>query len=281
VGAEAAELLRGAAVPEDFFVARGPLARLAKVTAIPELASAEALLEKWTGREMLRAWAALGDSPRELFPNTRQARILYRAGFNMLLQRVERIVPAIDRLCKALDADLNAPKGTVFAEAFFAKNGAGAWPHFDSNITLNCQIAGTKRWWLAKNPALRLPPTGMSLRLPAPAEIAPLLRMQLPKRMPEDSFEMVAVPGDVVFIPPGTLHATRVEGGEDESLAILFTMDPTTLSDRAYAIARRRLRKISGLRHAHAHSRDARDGAKAASVLRKLASDLEARAVAL
>jgi hypothetical protein len=249
---------------------------LAKLRTIGALASATTLMSAWDGRSgSVRAWAPLETRAAELFPSQSQVRPLYDAGFNIVLFQVETFVPELKSVCRNLERDLGLPTGKVVVEAFCARGGAGARPHFDGTTTLNCQLEGTKVWHLAKNPAVRHPPAGMFLGAAVPRRLAPVLHAPVPDRMPDDAIEVTVRPGSVVYLPQGTLHETRTESA---SFAILFSITRGTIGDDIARRVRRRLRRIEALRAPPLEHRAVRDVAarQAASELRRLADELEA-----
>jgi hypothetical protein len=249
---------------------------LARLRTIPALASATTLMSAWDGKSgVVRAWAPLETRAAELFPSQAQVRPLYDAGFNIVLFSVERFVPELQPVCRNLERDLGLATGKIVVEAFCARGGAGARPHFDGTTTLNCQLEGSKVWRLARNPAVRYPPAGMFLGAAVPRRLGPVLRAPVPDRMPDDAREVTVHPGSVVYLPQGTLHETRTESA---SFAILFSITRGTIGDDIARRVRRRLRRIESLRAPPLEHRAVRDAAvhQAASELRRLADELEA-----
>jgi hypothetical protein len=278
-----ADALYGAAPLEHALVHHGALERLSAITDIAVLRDATAVLDAWDGEpKTARAWSPAGSAnPFEFMPTRGQLRTLYDAGFTVVLEDVERFVPALRPLCHALERDLGVAPGKVNAEVFCGRAGGHGRPHFDPSFTFNAQIAGDKAWRIAPNPALRFPPTGMFLgRLPE-AELAALLERPMPATI-DDTEAFVATPGTVVFLPPGVLHETRMQ---TDSFAVAFAIEFTdTVARRVAERVRRQLDRVPELRAARlgAQGRAAADQAAAvASALRGIADALEHDAAAV
>ncbi|GAC1576325.1 MAG: hypothetical protein NVS3B20_07910 [Polyangiales bacterium] len=231
---------------EDAIVVHGDPKRFAAFTDLPELRSPTSLMDAWDGTldRTVRAWSPPGPKPFEMHPSREQVRTLYESGFTILLGKAERFVPALRPLCRKLEQDLGVASGKVFVEAFCAMQGGRARPHFDAEFTINCQIHGTKTWWVAPNHAVRFPPVGMFLGRPPPADLENLLTQPIPKSL-EGSDSFVGEPGSVVFLPPGVLHETRMDS---PSLALLFTREPDTVADLVAMRLRKQLLTLQALR---------------------------------
>lgn len=260
------------------FVVHGPLLRLGALLDIPALTSPPALFRAWDGfHGRVRAWP--GPAHRglklELTPKRDQVEALYASGFSIYVMNLHEVVPEIAPLCRRLERDLGLPVGCVVAEAFCSTNGSGAVPHFDDTDTLNVQLVGEKNWLIAANPSVINPPRGLVLGNEPHRELRDALKAPLPLKMPADARMVSARPGTVVFIPSGTLHATRVVG---DSFSLLFTIAHSTFAHRAGVRIRSRLRSITRLRASHLERRGAEESdiRIAVTALRRLADDLEA-----
>jgi ribosomal protein L16 Arg81 hydroxylase len=116
----------------------------------------------------------------------------------------------------AIDDDLGLLPGVTRVSAFASRRAAGLRPHYDTNDNFVCQARGAKRWRIARGRHVRFPTVGYTvgcratrgLRAEAPAD-------GLPDALPDhDTIELQ--PGDVMFVPRGTLHET--ETTENESI---------------------------------------------------------------
>jgi ribosomal protein L16 Arg81 hydroxylase len=78
--------------------------------------------------------------------------------------------------------------------------------HFDLDYNFNLQIAGRKQWKMAPND-LVINPISSHHATVGGAFICET-GCRLPSEMPEDAQTFVAQPGNVVYVPRGTWHAT-------------------------------------------------------------------------
>jgi hypothetical protein len=260
------------ATPEDAMVFHGDEGRFAALREIPALASATSLLHAWDGHGEVRAWPPPRYHAGEILPTPSQIRALYNSGFNVLVRRVERFVPELQPICRRLEKDLGLRRGIVAVDAFCALEGTGAGAHFDGSTAFNCQLDGEKKWWLAKNPAVRHPTIGMFLGSTPPAELAPYIRGPIPDRMPADATETVAKPGSVVFLPQGSIHATETRSA---SFSILFSFVSDTIGDRLSKTIKKRLRGVDVLRTPSLYQRNVDGSREAAAELRAIADEIE------
>lgn len=273
---EQAALLKAEVPLEDMIIEHGDPARFAAFTCIPTLESALTVMEAWDGTpRTARAWSPANGPAFQIYATREQLRTLYDAGFTILLEDIERFVPELRPLCRALEKDLGVAPGKVNVEAFCSPAGGRGHPHFDSSFTFNCQVQGIKKWTLAKNPAIRFPPAGMFLnRAPSP-EMADLFDAPLPSKI-ENGETFLAQPGSVVFVAPGVLHETYME---TTSFAIAFAVEHTdSIASHVVERVRATLQKIPTVRAARlaAQSKSLQpEFASVAAQLRQLAEALE------
>lgn len=102
--------------------------------------------------------------------------------------------------------------GDVGMSAYLSPPGLGLRPHFDAQAVVAIQVEGHKRWWVEAEPCVPAPPTNATLQRDGttawtdPSEITEALGPPPPPR----ALEPVELdPGDAVFVPPGTWHATE------------------------------------------------------------------------
>jgi hypothetical protein len=275
VGDEAPRFRASSSLDEPVVV-RASSDRLAVLRSIPALANATSMLDAWDGESgEVRAWAPLGTTATEIHPKKKHLRSLYDAGFTIVLSGVQDFVPELRVVCRNLERDLGLDVGVLVVEAFCGGAGAGTRAHFDDTTTFNCQLDGTKTWWLAPNDAVRFPPAGMFLDGKMPRRLA-AVSARLPRAMPPDAREVVVEPGSVVFLPQGTLHATRTDAA---SFAVLFSVLRRTPGDALAKVVKRRLRRVELLRTPPLERRHLAPQAiakAAAAELRRLAEEIEA-----
>jgi 50S ribosomal protein L16 3-hydroxylase len=120
---------------------------------------------------------------------------LPRSGWTLLVQGVERVMPAAWRL---LDAFSFVPYGRLDdLMVSYAPAGGGVGPHFDEYDVVLVQGEGRRRWRVSRQRDLELVP-GAPLRL---------LRRFRPAR------EWVLEPGDALYLPPRCAHDGVAVGG--------------------------------------------------------------------
>lgn len=133
------------------------------------------------------------------------------------------VVDALDAMRRTL-----ARPGRGFAKLYASPPGAGFAMHLDGDHVIVAQLVGRKRWWYGARPALpgALHPAKADAQgravWAAPRE--GLVRnddgtpLQVPDR---DALQTcVLAPGDRLYLPPGTWHATEAER---HSVAVSFS----------------------------------------------------------
>jgi bifunctional lysine-specific demethylase and histidyl-hydroxylase MINA len=121
--------------------------------------------------------------------------------------------PQLDRLARALELILHQP---VTTSAFWSLGGMRAPVHYDDHDLIVVQLLGDKRWYVADSSDLPntwrgVPPDSIELG-------------------PHTSFDVH--PGDVVYLPRGTLHSVTSEA---ESLHLSIGFTPLTLREAIIA----------------------------------------------
>lgn len=223
LGEKAIDLL-GHNLVKNSIVSLGCSERFDFFKSIPVLNSALSVLNAWDGHpKTARAWSEPGSKAFQIFAERHQIKELYEAGFLVVLENIERFIPELQPLCRALEFDLSLPQGKVNVEIFCGKKGCTGRAHFDHSFTFNCQLIGTKKWKLAENKSIHFPTTGMFLDSKPPAEISKYLLSPIPNIV-ENYEEFVASSGDVIFVAPGVIHETYMES---DSLAIAFAIEHT------------------------------------------------------
>ena len=120
--------------------------------------------------------------------------------------------PQLDRLARALELLLHQP---VTTSAFWSLGGMRAPVHYDDHDLLVVQLLGDKRWYVASSS--ELPNTWRSV--PQTVELGT-----------HTTFDVH--PGDVVYLPRGTLHSVASEA---ESLHLSIGFTPLTLREAIIA----------------------------------------------
>jgi hypothetical protein len=121
--------------------------------------------------------------------------------------------PQLDRVARALELMLLQP---VTTSAFWSMGGMRAPVHYDDHDLIVVQLLGEKRWQVADSS--ELPNTWRGIP-PDTVELGP-----------HTSFDVH--PGDVVYLPRGTLHSVTSEA---ESLHLSIGFTPLTLREALIA----------------------------------------------
>jgi hypothetical protein len=121
--------------------------------------------------------------------------------------------PQLDRLARALELLLHQP---VTTSAFWSRGGMRAPVHYDDHDLIVVQLLGGKRWYVATSSDL--PNTWRGIP-PEKVELGP-----------HTSFDVR--PGDVVYLPRGTLHSVTSDA---ESLHLSIGFTPLTLREAIIA----------------------------------------------
>ncbi|HXY98020.1 MAG TPA: cupin domain-containing protein [Steroidobacteraceae bacterium] len=121
--------------------------------------------------------------------------------------------PRLDRLARALELMLHQP---VTTSAFWSRAGMRAPVHYDDHDLIVVQLLGEKRWYVANSSDL--PNTWRGI----PADSVEL----------GDHSSFDVHPGDVVYLPRGTLHSVTSDA---ESLHLSIGFTPLTLREALIA----------------------------------------------
>jgi 50S ribosomal protein L16 3-hydroxylase len=115
-------------------------------------------------------------------------RAMPERGWTLLVQGVNHLVPAADRLLRAFRFLPYARFDDVMAS--YAADGGGVGPHFDAYDVFLVQGRGRRRWRVSRQRDLALDPR-------APLRILRDFRAEQ---------EWVLEPGDMLYLPPGVAH---------------------------------------------------------------------------
>jgi hypothetical protein len=196
------------------------------------------------------------------FPNVdalarSEARSRFRDGESVYIFGLDRTVKPLRDMCNGLAADLGLQASDVTVQAWAAGGATSVGMHFDLDYNFNLQIAGRKQWRTAPNDLVVNPISSHHASLGG--TYVNDAGCKLPCEMPESARTWVADPGDVVYVPRGTWHATCTT---EATFAMAFVIQPLTwadhmsraLKDRLHADARWRQR-VMGARQLAQHAR--------------------------
>jgi 50S ribosomal protein L16 3-hydroxylase len=224
------------------YVRHGPLARFAGLTAIQELRSIEALLESWRGSA--EVWAPRGTGNPVITAEGHQLSAFFESGYTLYLSRVEQHVPALVPFARRMELELGMRVGEIYFEAFISQ-GAGSVVHFDPNVTINIQLLGSKKWWMADNEHLVNPHLGWAVGTEIDEQMLRYSRQPFPTRMPRGATSFEARQGTLVYLHPGYWHSTI---NHEPSLSLLYTINPPSWTELLIDEIRDQLQQIDDAR---------------------------------
>ncbi len=160
------------------------------------------------------------------------ARALWESGMTLAFAYLEDHSAPVSALLAELRAQLELP-GQISVVGFFSPRDHGAGLHYDNHPAIVLQLEGKKRWQISREPALEFPPRNYGYESDAALEErSEHLRTKPP--VMEEFLEVELVPGDVLYMPPGTWHRPRSFGGGG-SLAL--TLGPFIATPLQLAVA--------------------------------------------
>ncbi|WP_462418922.1 cupin domain-containing protein [Kytococcus sp. Marseille-QA3725] len=168
-----------------------------------------------------------------------RVRSLFAAGATIVLQGLHRTWPPVADLARTLGDELGHP---VQVNAYVTPpQNQGFTPHHDVHDVFVLQVHGTKQWTLhepvIEHPLRDQPWDSVREQVAALAE------------QDEPLVDTVVEPGDVLYLPRGTIHAAQALGGISAHLTVgVHTWTPHHLVGGILEAARARLREDPALR---------------------------------
>lgn len=132
-------------------------------------------------------------------------------GATLVVEQMDRLVPAIGEMTEAMRCWLRCPVDTVAYATVGSAGGFGA--HFDDNDVIAVHLDGAKRW-----------------RIWEPTRAYPLHRdvARPPRPVSEPAREITLEPGDVMYLPRGWWHEATTPGGAAVSLHLTMRVHRRT-----------------------------------------------------
>lgn len=182
----------------------------------------------------------------EICIDGRSARECFAAGMTVCVGSVERFLPTVARFAEELRRSLGFA-GEVSLACYWSPDQAGFGLHFDDRAVAICQLAGTKRWWHGRTPAVAEPRCNL---VAGHAEAERQFRqthprLELPTARPDQLAMTELVPGALLYLPAGTWHRTAAQG---ESLALTIRFLPLSRKTLLTRALERALEERSDLR---------------------------------
>lgn len=162
---------------------------------------------------------------REIIPIApRLAPQLFDSGMTIVFTELEDHCANIAALTRGLRAALDLP-GHITVGCFFSPRAHGAGLHYDNHSAIVLQLEGKKRWRISPEPALAYPPANYGYESDDALRARNAREPDLETRLPDRSrfLDVELVPGDVLYMPPGTWHEPRAT---DEGGSLALTLGP-------------------------------------------------------
>jgi len=262
VGTAQANAFRKRRSPRDGFLHPIATPLFEQLRAIPELRDGHALTKAFGQAKHELASVEVFSPPA---PGAQRLRVRgsaasklarhFDSGFYLHFAGIDHFIEPLGAMCRSLERELGLPEPSFAVNAFATKTANTAEPHLDPVTTFHIQLHGTKTWWLAKKPTVSFP------------------RAIDGAALPPDATRHEVSPGTLVYLPPGVVHATTMDG---PSLGLLFVATGDSLANRIANDALRTLQRDAELR-APALYQKAHHNLIAARALRALADDLLTR----
>ncbi|WP_437522255.1 cupin domain-containing protein [Sorangium sp. So ce726] len=160
-----------------------------------------------------------------------QYRTFYAAGASIPVNRIRHLDAHVDRVLRGIELQLGLP-GPLGTVSYYSPPGTGVSPHFDPNCAFILQLSGTKTYRVAPRPAV-LGARGKgyickdgSVQYSRGTGLTPNgdIDWELPTVDASDMLEFEAEPGDMLYIPGGTVHATKTSGDHSIGLTLIFPL---------------------------------------------------------
>lgn len=143
-------------------------------------------------------------------------------GTTICIQDLHRNDPELSALlCDA--REMFGMAGGHVVSCYASADAGGFGLHYDDQHVFILQVDGTKRWRFGRAPAVAYPPNNLLVQHRAEQQrVRPDLVVPEPRA--EDVLETRLVPGQVLYLPPGTWHAAQAE---ELSLGLTLSFAPT------------------------------------------------------
>lgn len=172
-----------------------------------------------------------------------KAGALYPAGMTASFGDMQRSMPAIGAVARALEQLTGVPAGTVDAIGHLSQPMTGFNQHFDHIDVLIVQLAGVKCWRFSSVPAVVAPTRSFARGTPLLGELREYVAGPEVLDHCELDQEFTMHAGGVLFLPRGHWHHTEAVGGE--SFSISFGFRTPSWTDLVIAEIRRRLVRVA------------------------------------
>jgi ribosomal protein L16 Arg81 hydroxylase len=217
IGDGARDFRRGATWPDRAALYRSAGDWFRTIAALPIFTDPEEWLDR---APELRSFKTPGLLSRS------DAKRRHQEGESVYLLGLDRADRQLRDWCDALSDDLAVTPGSVSVQAWTAGTATEVAMHYDHDFNFNLQLVGCKQWQTAQNDLVANPVR--SYHTARASGVATDSGRDMPTGMPKDAQTWTAEPGDLVWLPQGTWHATRTE---ESSVAMAFVVRPATWGD--------------------------------------------------
>lgn len=209
VGAESVADFRQS-FPRSFLHRTGSLEQLGRLGEIEELQSLPKLLAAF--HDPVSVWfpdeEALDNRSFGKLMRSTEALPYYERGALLQMNQVERWIAPLESTLRTLERELDVPPRSIVCSLFTSTTGGRVLPHFDTDPAFSVQLAGSKRWWVSPQSAIEEPLNNYVCGTDGSGAF-PYHQGSLPDGMPSTAEVIEMVPGSVLFLPRGYLHATQ------------------------------------------------------------------------
>ncbi|MCB0307775.1 MAG: cupin-like domain-containing protein [Bdellovibrionales bacterium] len=228
--------------PERAVVNHGPMSRFLSLENIPELEDIEEFL-KSCNRKGVNAQVDLPDKRDEHHRienlNANDALKLFNLGMNLRIARVHDVIPSVREILRKLEHDLGLSEATgATSLVYISPKGKAAGMHWDANANFVVQILGKKKWRFAPNKSIKYPLRRYAVSMNG--HDVSRWPVELPKKMPQESTNVILKPGSAMYLPRGWWHDTE---GVEPSLSLNFTFTQIPFSEIMASVIRQRLNR--------------------------------------
>jgi hypothetical protein len=242
IGDGARDFRRGATWPDRAALYRSGSDWFRTIAALPIFTDPEEWLDR---APELRSFKTPGLLSRS------DAKRRYQEGESVYLLGLDRADRQLRDWCDRLAIDLAVTPGSVSVQAWAAGTATQVAMHYDHDFNFNLQLVGCKQWQTAQNDLVANPVR--SYHTARASGVATDSGRDMPTGMPQDAQTWTAEPGDLVWLPQGTWHATRTE---EPSVAMAFVIRPLTWGDHVANALRDRLHEDRRWRERVLNARD-------------------------
>lgn len=155
---------------------------------------------------------------------------LLDAGATIAIYGLDTVQRRFAEITEAMRVDLGL-LGRFSANLWLSQPSSGMITHFDAMPAMQCQVRGRKTWRVAPTPAVDWPKSAAIRASDGTADYGHGTWDSDTRIVPDEEFQTLELtPGDFLYMPAGTWHATQC-ATDDLSVGIGFFFRPTRMED--------------------------------------------------